>query len=200
MPRGCSQRIRRAAKLTAPAVRLLLWARAPQDRGSSPAAVMRATSMMFRAIKKKLAKMAAKSFPLNAVRVRALRIAGYQVGDKVYVGEELHITDELVGESGSLSIGDRAAIGQRVLIILCSRPNDSRLRETIAPVIGSVRIGADAWVGAGTIILPNVMIGEAAIVGAGSIVTRDVPAGSVAVGNPARVIKKTSELHAQSIS
>ena len=147
----------------------------------------------FRAIKKKLAKLIAKSFPLNRVRVQALRVAGYEVGDKVYVGEELHVTDELFGEGGSLAIGDRAAIGQRVLIILCSRPNDSRLREIVRPVTGSVRICDDAWIGAGAVILPNVTIGEAAIVGAGAIVTRDVPPGWVAVGNPARAVKRVTE-------
>jgi len=152
--------------------------------------------MTFRAVKKKLAKMVAKSFPLNRVRVQALRVAGYQIGEHVYVGEELHVTDDLTGKGGSLAIGDRASIGQRVLIVLSSHPNDSRLRETVGTVTGSVRIEDDAWIGAGVIILPNVTVGEAAIVGAGSIVTRDVPAGSVAVGNPARVVKQVSELHA----
>jgi maltose O-acetyltransferase len=50
-----------------------------------------------------------------------------------------------------------------------------------------VRIGRNAWIGGGAIILPGVTIGDDALVGAGSVVTRDVPAGATVFGNPARV-------------
>jgi acetyltransferase-like isoleucine patch superfamily enzyme len=51
-----------------------------------------------------------------------------------------------------------------------------------------------AKIGANVTILPGVVIGENALVGAGSVVAKDVPAGAVVVGNPARVIRKISEL------
>ena len=142
-------------------------------------------------IRKKVFKLVAKYFPLNPVRVWALRQAGYSVGCQVYVGEELHITDDLSAPSqGTLYIGDRVAIAQRVLIILASDPNWSELRSKVEIVRGSVRIGSDAWIGAGAIILPNVTIGEQAIVGAGAVVTKNVPPGAIVVGNPARVLRK----------
>jgi acetyltransferase-like isoleucine patch superfamily enzyme len=145
----------------------------------------------FRAARKKLFKMTAKSFPLNAVRVRALRAAGYQVGQLVYVGEELHVTDDLYRRDGApLVIGDRVAISQRVLIVLSSHANHSRLMASVKPVRGPVTICDDAWIGASVTILPNVTIGEASIVGAGSIVTRDVPPRTVAAGNPARIVQR----------
>jgi maltose O-acetyltransferase len=50
-----------------------------------------------------------------------------------------------------------------------------------------VRIGRNAWIGGGAIILPGVTIGDDAVVGAGSVVTRDVPAGTTVFGNPARL-------------
>lgn len=51
-------------------------------------------------------------------------------------------------------------------------------------------IGDDAWIGAGTIILPGCRrIGRGAVVGAGSVVTRDVPDFAVVVGNPARHVR-----------
>lgn len=146
-----------------------------------------------RAVRKKLARGIAKSFPLNAVRTSALRVAGYDVGRCVYVGIELHVTDELYSDACSLSIGDRVAIAQRVLIILSSHPNNSRLREQVGEVSGSVTICDDAWIGAGAILLPNVTVGEQAIVAAGAIVTHDVPAHTVVAGNPARVLHSLDE-------
>jgi serine O-acetyltransferase len=57
-------------------------------------------------------------------------------------------------------------------------------RETEYPVIGN-----DVWIGPHAIIIGGVRIGDGAIVGAGSLVTKDVPAHSIVVGNPARVIR-----------
>jgi galactoside O-acetyltransferase len=146
-----------------------------------------------RAARKKLFKMTAKSFPLNAVRVRALRAAGYRVGELVYVGEELHVTDDLYRQEGALVIGDRVAISQRVLIVLSSHANHSRLTASVKPVWGRVTICDDAWIGASVTILPNVTIGEASIVGAGSIVTRDVPPRTIAAGNPATIVQRLDD-------
>lgn len=146
-----------------------------------------------RGLWKKLAKAIAKSFPLNAVRISALRAAGYRVGRSVYLGSELHVTDELFSNACSLSIGDRVAIAQRVLIILSSHPNNSRLREQVGVINGKVTICDDAWIGAGAILLPDVTVGERAIVAAGAIVTKDVPPRSVVAGNPARVLRSIYE-------
>jgi acetyltransferase-like isoleucine patch superfamily enzyme len=142
-----------------------------------------------RAIRKKFWKNVAKNFPLNAVRVRALRAAGYDVGNSVFLGAELHITDSLHSGSCSLTIGDRVAIAPRVMIIISSHPNRSRLLADVGAVKGQVTICDDAWIGAGAILLPNVTVGERAIVAAGSIVTKDVPPHTVVGGNPARTLK-----------
>ena len=53
-----------------------------------------------------------------------------------------------------------------------------------------VHIGANVWIGAGTVIVPGVTIGENSVIGAGSVVTRDIPANVVAVGNPCRVMRE----------
>jgi acetyltransferase-like isoleucine patch superfamily enzyme len=53
-----------------------------------------------------------------------------------------------------------------------------------------VRIGAGAWLGHGTIVLPGATIGRHVVVGAGAVVTGDLPDFCVAIGNPARVVKR----------
>jgi acetyltransferase-like isoleucine patch superfamily enzyme len=150
-------------------------------------------SRLPRAVLKRAAKGIAKRFPLNSVRVNALRAAGYQVGSAVYVGEELHITDDLYSSICALTIGDRVSIAQRVLIVLSSHPNNSRLRDVVGQVNGVVVICDDAWIGAGAIILPNVKIGKGSIVAAGAIVTKDVPSETIVAGNPARVQRRVNE-------
>jgi acetyltransferase-like isoleucine patch superfamily enzyme len=140
-------------------------------------------------VRKKCLKLIAKYFPVGAIRILALRGAGYSVGRDVYIGEELHVTDELDVSACALSIGDRVAIAQRVLIVLSSYANNSLYRETFGATFGRVAIARDAWVGAGVIILPNVTIGEGAVVGAGSVVTRDVAPFTIVAGNPARLIR-----------
>jgi acetyltransferase-like isoleucine patch superfamily enzyme len=51
-----------------------------------------------------------------------------------------------------------------------------------------------ASIGSGATLLCGITVGEGAMVGAGSVVTKDVPPGAVVAGNPARVIKKKSNV------
>jgi acetyltransferase-like isoleucine patch superfamily enzyme len=53
-----------------------------------------------------------------------------------------------------------------------------------------VQIGNDVWIGFSATILGGVRIGNGAVIGAGSVVTRDVPAAAVVAGNPARIIRQ----------
>jgi acetyltransferase-like isoleucine patch superfamily enzyme len=55
---------------------------------------------------------------------------------------------------------------------------------------------AGSKIGANATLLPGVVIGADALVGAGSVVVRDVPDGQVVVGNPARVIRSIREIAA----
>jgi acetyltransferase-like isoleucine patch superfamily enzyme len=57
------------------------------------------------------------------------------------------------------------------------------------PIVKTVRIGNDVWIGHGALIKPGVTIGDGAIVAARAVVTKDVLPYSIVGGNPAKVIK-----------
>jgi len=137
----------------------------------------------------KFLRFLASSFPLNSIRVKALRWCGFKIGNQVYIGPELILTMMNSGSECFLEIEDRVAIAPRVTIILASDANWSHLNTIIKPIQGKVCLKKDCWLGSGCIILPNIIIGECSVVGAGAVVTKDVPAYSVVVGNPAKVIR-----------
>jgi len=56
-----------------------------------------------------------------------------------------------------------------------------------------INVGNNIFIGMGALILPGVTIGNDCIIGAYAVVTKDVPDGTVIGGNPAKIIKKTSD-------
>ncbi|MFF2877741.1 DapH/DapD/GlmU-related protein [Gottfriedia sp. NPDC057991] len=89
-----------------------------------------------------------------------------------------------------ITIGDNVTFAPRVHILAHDASTKSHLNYT---KIGLVNIGNNVFIGANSTVLPNVNIGNNVIIGAGSVVTKDIPDNSLAVGNPARVIGKTSD-------
>jgi len=145
---------------------------------------------ILRILKKKSFKTLARFIMGNNLRIRLLRACGYKIGKRVYVGEDLIVTEILEDFSRKIVIGDRVAIAQRVTLVTASDPNYSRLWDYVKIVRGKIIIKHDAWIGAGVIILPNVTIGEYSVVGAGAVVTKDVPPYTMVAGVPAKPIKK----------
>lgn len=74
-------------------------------------------------------------------------------------------------------IHSHTRIGRRVTIMQQVTLGGRRLEINEAPVIED-----DVYIGAGAKILGNVRIGRHAVVGANAVVTRDVPAGATVVG------------------
>ena len=110
------------------------------------------------------------------------------LGRNVYANFNLTLTDDT-----HIYIGDDVMIGPNVTITAATHPLHPALRRKGLQYNKPVTIGAGAWIGAGSIILPGVSIGENAVIGAGSIVTKDVPAGVLAVGSPCRVVRPIGE-------
>ena len=114
--------------------------------------------------------------PLTAVRPHMVRI-----GKNVVV-----MPGCLMMSAGGITIDDGAMIAANVQLI----SNNHDLYERQVITCKPVHIGKNAWIGAGSTILPGVTVGDNAVVGAASVVTHDVPPMTVVAGNPARVIKK----------
>lgn len=110
------------------------------------------------------------------------------LGKNVYANFNLTLTDDT-----HIYIGDDVMIGPNVTITAATHPLHPALRRKGLQYNKPVTIGAGAWIGAGSIILPGVTIGENAVIGAGSIVTKDIPAGVLAVGSPCRVVRPIGE-------
>lgn len=104
-------------------------------------------------------------------------------GEGVFVNSGCKFQDQ-----GGIFIGDRCLIGHNVVIATLNHHRDVERRGGMVPK--SVRLGDDAWVGSGAILLPGVTVGDGAIVAAGAVVTKDVEPCTVVGGNPARLIKR----------
>jgi UDP-3-O-[3-hydroxymyristoyl] glucosamine N-acyltransferase LpxD len=92
------------------------------------------------------------------------------------VGGTIHPTvlERAVKTDDHVHIAHNCHVGARTLITAC------------AELSGSVRIGADCWIGPNSSIRDGVTLGERAYVGIGSNVVAPVPAGVTVYGNPAR--------------
>lgn len=120
-----------------------------------------------------------------------------RIGMECTIGSYVDIEgDVLIGHHVSLQSGcyitrgvvieDEVFCGPRVITM-----NDKRIshrRPSLEFVREGPRIERAARVGGGSVLLPGVTIGANAFVGAGSVVTKDVPAGAIVVGNPARIV------------
>ena len=63
------------------------------------------------------------------------------------------------------------------------------------PLLLPIEIETGAFIGANSILLPGTKIGKNTVVGAGSVVKGNIPDNVVVAGNPARVIKTTTEYY-----
>jgi virginiamycin A acetyltransferase len=106
-----------------------------------------------------------------------------RIGSHVYIGPYCQL--------GLVTIGDETLLGPSVQIP--SGPHTHTFDRLDVPIrnqrgaLQRVEIGADCWIGAGSIVMANV--GTQSVIAAGSVVTKSIPEKSVAVGVPAKVIK-----------
>lgn len=122
----------------------------------------------------------------QSVRVMLHRARGVKIGKNVWISFNV-ILETSYPEL--ITIEDGAFIGIGAIVI-------AHFKEARR----GVRIGKDAFVGPGSVVLPDVEIGEGAVVAAGSVVTTSVPPMTVVQGNPAVPIAKSSVALGQDVS
>lgn len=120
-------------------------------------------------------------------------------GENIYIGADTFINSGCVFlDCAEIRIGSNVLIGPGVQLLTPTHP--LRAADRIIPAeerTGSrspyrtqarpISVGDNAWIGAGTIVVPGVSIGANATIGAGSLVTTDIPADALAFGQPCRV-------------
>ena len=105
------------------------------------------------------------------------------VGDRVTVKSGVQLWD-------GLRVGNDVFIGPNATFTNDRHPSSGNRNFDIRRTV----LDEGCSIGAGAVILPGVRIGRAAMVGAGAVVTRDVPPNVTVVGNPARILEKTSHV------
>lgn len=89
-----------------------------------------------------------------------------------------------------VEIGDRVFVGHGVVFINDRAPRattaDGRLQTDEDWELLRTVVEDGAALGSGVVVLGGLRIGRDALVGAGAVVTRDVPPGETVAGNPAR--------------
>lgn len=120
-----------------------------------------------------------KLMPWFAVKRGMVRLTGAKIGKDVALGLSCQL-DVLFPQR--ITIEDDVLIGYNTTILCHGYVHDTYQ-------LGDVRIGERASLGANCTVLPGVTIGADAVVGAGSVVTRDVPAGEFWAGVPARRVR-----------
>lgn len=114
----------------------------------------------------------------------------------VKIGNGFSASGVCIVAETEIVIGNNVSIGANATIIDTDfhAKNMAERNEGVAATSKPIHIEDDVWIGMNAVVLKGVTIHRGAVIGANAVVTKDVPAGARAVGNPARIIMKTSEL------
>jgi acetyltransferase-like isoleucine patch superfamily enzyme len=125
----------------------------------------------------------------NETRIRFLREAGVRIGEGCVVYTHLFST-----EPDLVEIGDHVAISSGTSFITHDATGHLFEDHPNMDVFGRIKVGDRTYFGTDVIVLPGTTIGSYCVIGSGSVVRGHIPDGSVVMGNPAKVIMKTSLL------
>ncbi len=128
---------------------------------------------------------------------RGLWLETIQDHSLIIIGQNVNVSDWVhIGSLNRVEIGDGCLLGSKVLV---SDHGHGSVPDVFEPHVvrpnlrplhskGPVSIGKNVWIGDSAAVLSGVTIGANAIIGANSVVIRDVPPGTVWAGAPATQI------------
>ena len=111
------------------------------------------------------------------------------------IGKYCCITWHCVLEGGAnIKLGDRVFLGPGAKLLSSTYDFNGIYTSQLLPEgaynirYGDITLGNDAYIGAGTVVMPGVTIGEGALVGANAFVNKDLEPWGIYVGAPAKKI------------
>lgn len=144
----------------------------------------------------------------SRLRVRILRLVGFQIGHgtvfwgnptflgsgdlygRLRIGRECWVNVGCLFDlNAPITLGDRVALGQQVMILTNTHRISGPTRRAGELAALPVTVEAGAWLSTRCTVLPGVTVGAGAVVAAGAVVTRSVPPHVMVGGIPARPIR-----------
>lgn len=114
----------------------------------------------------------------------------FDYGYNIFVGENFYCNfDNILLDICPIEIGDNCMFGPNVQLYTATHPLEPVKRNSGLEYGKPIKIGDNAWLGGGAVILPGVTLGNNVVVGSGAVVTKSFGDNVVLGGNPARVLK-----------
>lgn len=126
------------------------------------------------------------------------RVFHSELGDYSYLGPNSRLIHTRVGRFCSIAANCIIGMGSHPLNYLSTSSiftaphnglGQSWTKKAFFEEYKPIIIGNDVWIGQRAMLIGGVKIGDGAVVGAGAIVTKDVPPYAIVAGVPARIIR-----------
>jgi acetyltransferase-like isoleucine patch superfamily enzyme len=127
-------------------------------------------------------------------RKKVIVFGMFKVGNRknIFIGNNCRInTGVYILGLNHVSLGNNVVLSARTMILDSGLDIEHFIQGDLTVHTNAfVKIEDNAWIGAGSIVLPGVTVGHNSIVAAGSVVTTDVKPYTLVGGNPARLIRE----------
>lgn len=126
------------------------------------------------------------------IKTRAWNIAPgcFFGGTNITIGQGTYVNRECLFDGfASIAIGERCAIGMRVMFVTSSHEPGGPERRAGKLSGRPITVGDGCWIGSGAVLLPGVTVGDGCVIAAGAVVRSDCEPHTMYAGVPARRVK-----------